>query len=223
MTRPLRLVSSVLLVVGALLLADALTTLVWQEPASALYSHLQQDRLEGELAALDAQPLLARQARLLDRLRAEERLPVLARALARRLDEGDPIGRLEIPRLDEEAVMVEGTNGDDLREGPGHYADTALPGQGRAVAVAGHRTTYSAPFRHLDELRSGDRVRLEMPYGTFVYAVRDTRIVKPDALWVTRRAGRDRLVLTACHPLYSARQRIVVFARLLRAVPRSFA
>ena len=110
--------------------------------------------------------------------------------------------------------MVEGTGTGDLRRGPGHYPDTPLPGARGTVAVAGHRTTYGAPFRRLDQLGRGDRIEMVMPYGRFTYTVERTRIVPPTATWVTTAPRHDRLVLTACHPLYSAAQRIVVFARL---------
>jgi len=88
-----------------------------------------------------------------------------------------------------------------------------MPGKGGTVGVAGHRTTYLAPFRKIDKLVRGDRIVLEMPYGEFGYRVEKTRIVSPTATEVKRRVGYERLVLTACHPLYSAAQRIVVFAR----------
>jgi sortase A len=84
------------------------------------------------------------------------------------------------------------------------------------VAIAGHRTTFLAPFRHLDALRAGDRIVLNMPYGRFVYAVQYRRVVSPTAWWITRNAGYDRLVLSACDPLFSAAHRLVVFARLTR-------
>ena len=84
----------------------------------------------------------------------------------------------------------------------------------RTVAIAGHRTTYLAPFRHIDALTSGDRIVLKMPYGRFTYVVQYRKIVLPSALWVTKTMGYDRLVLSACNPLYSAAQRIIVFARL---------
>jgi sortase A len=85
---------------------------------------------------------------------------------------------------------------------------------GETVAIAGHRTTFLAPFRHIDALRPGDRIVLGMPYGRFVYAVQYHRIVSPTSWWVVRDVGYDRLVLSACNPLFSAAQRIVVFARL---------
>ena len=86
--------------------------------------------------------------------------------------------------------------------------------------MAGHRTTYGAPFRRLDQLGRGDRMEMVMPYGRFRYRVERTRIVPATATWVTRKVGHDRLVLTACHPLYSAAQRVVVFARLVDSQAR---
>ena len=125
-----------------------------------------------------------------------------------------------MPAIGVSSVVVAGTGASSLRLGPGHYPGTPLPGARGTVAIAGHRTTYGAPFRHLDELARGDRVELRMPYGTFVYRVEQRRIVPPTALWVTRRASYDRLILSACHPLYSAAKRIVVFARLIDKRPR---
>jgi sortase A len=110
--------------------------------------------------------------------------------------------------------VVRGTDPADLREGPGLIAGSPLPGQGGTTAIAGHRTTYGAPFRSLDALRRGDAIALRLPYGTFRYAVESWRIVQPGDLSVLRRVGHDRLVLSACHPLFSAARRIVVFARL---------
>jgi sortase A len=121
-----------------------------------------------------------------------------------------------MPTLDRSFVVVQGVGTSALRKGPGHYSETALPGQRGTVAVAGHRTTYLAPFRTIDRLRRGQPVVIEMPYGRFTYRVERQRIVAPSATEVLRPAGHDRLVLTACHPLYSAAQRIVVFARLER-------
>jgi sortase A len=85
------------------------------------------------------------------------------------------------------------------------------------VAIAGHRTTYGAPFRRVDQLERGDRIELRMPYGRFTYVVERTRIVPPTELSVTDRVAFDRLVLSACHPLYSAAKRIIVFAELQEA------
>jgi sortase A len=198
MTRPrahpirvvLRFVASVMMVSGVLLISDAVITLAWQEPVSAYFSERQQVKLE---KALIDPP---------ERVVRKEPLP------------GDALGKLLMPAIGVSEYVVEGTDADNLRKGPGHYPATPLPGQRGTSAIAGHRTTYGAPFRKLDKLEKGDRIIVELPYGTFVYRVERTQIVDDSALWVTRKVGHDRLVLTACHPLYSAEQRIVAFARL---------
>jgi sortase A len=220
MRRGLRSLSTVLIVVGALLLADAAATLLWQEPVSALYGRVQQGRLDDRLAAIERAPLAAVDQRALSRLDAGRRLAFAARALRRRSAPGDPIGRIRMPSIGVSEVVVEGTGAGDLRKGPGHYPATPLPGQRGTVGIAGHRTTYGAPFHDVDELERGDRIELAMPYGRFTYRVERTRIVPPTATEVTDRVAYDRLILSACHPLYSAAQRIVVFARLERAEAR---
>ena len=217
MRRALRALSTVLIVAGALLLADAALTLLWQEPVSAVYGRIQQDKLEGKLKDLEKAPIAAVDQRALRRLDASRRLAFAARSLKRRSQEGDPLGRIRIPEIGVSDVFVEGTNAPDLRRGPGHYPATPLPGQRGTVAIAGHRTTYGAPFHDVDKLRRGDRIELDMPYGRFTYRVERLKIVEPTAVDVTDPVGYDRLVLSACHPLYSAAQRIIVFARLERA------
>jgi sortase A len=220
MRRVLRPLSTVLIVAGVLLLADAAATLLWQEPLSAVYGRVQQDKLGDRLAAIERAPLAAVDQRALRRLDASRRLAFSARSLARRSDDGDPLGRIRIPKIGVSDVFVAGTDAGDLRLGPGHYPATPLPGQRGTVAIAGHRTTYGAPFHDVDDLRRGDRIELAMPYGRFTYRVERTRIVAPTATEVTDPVGYDRLVLSACHPLYSAAQRIIVFARLERAEAR---
>ena len=212
--------STVLIVAGALLLADAAATLLWQEPLSAIYGRIQQGKLEDRLSAIEKAPLAAVDQRALSRLDASRRLAFAARSLARRSDDGDPLGRIRMPSIGVSEVFVEGTGTSDLRRGPGHYPATPLPGQRGTVAIAGHRTTYGAPFHDVDDLDRGDRIELAMPYGRFTYRVERTRIVPPTATEVTDRVSYDRLVLSACHPLYSAAQRIIVFARLERAEAR---
>jgi len=214
----------VLLVVGALLLADAGVTLVWQEPVSALYSRLQQGRLDDRLARLEGTEPTAVDRKVLSRLGTlDRRLAYLARTLNRRTDAGEPLGRIRMPSIGVSSVVVAGTDTASLRLGPGHYPGTPLPGARGTVAIAGHRTTYGAPFHDVDDLRRGDRIELAMPYGQFTYRVERTRIVPPTATEVTDPVGYDRLILSACHPLYSAAKRIVVFARLERAEARGAA
>ena len=211
-----------LILAGILLLADVGVTLAWQEPLSALYGKLRQNALSGDLEKLEAVPPTVSERRALARLEDQEaKIAFLARSLRRRTDDGDAIGRVVFPSLDESWVFVEGTRAADLRKGPGHYPDTSFPGLPGTVAVAGHRTTYLAPFRDLDRLKRGDTIELRMPYATFVYRFEHKRIVTPDSLWVTRDVGYQRLVLSACHPKYSAAKRIVVFAELRSATLRN--
>jgi sortase A len=220
----LRGLSSVLIVAGVLLLADAGLTVAWQEPVSAYLAHRQQGRLSDRLADLEHALPTALERRALAAIRDQRRrMAFLARSLKRRTGEGDAIGRIRIPKIGASFVVVNGTQAPDLRKGPGLYEQTPLPGVGGTTAIAGHRTTYLAPFRHIDRLATGDTITLEEPYGTFTYSVERRLIVTPDALWVIRRVAHDRLVLSACHPLYSAAKRIVVFARLVRSDARGAA
>jgi sortase A len=222
--RGLRALSAALMVTGALLLGDAGLTLLWQEPLSSVYTGIQQGRLQHRLDVLERAPLAPAQRRAIKVLPDPSRkLAFAARAFAARLRPGDPIGRIRLRSAGLDEVMVEGTGAGNLRTGPGHYPLTPLPGRPGTVGVAGHRTTYGAPFRHLDAVRPGDRVEVRMPYGLFSYRVERTRIVPPTATWVVDRIGYDRLILSACHPLYSAAKRIVVFARLESARPRGAA
>jgi sortase A len=221
MRRHLRTLSTLLIVVGVLLLAEGAVTVLWQEPVSGIYSRIEQGRLDSRLATIEGETYTTVERKAITRLPTPQRkLSFAARALDRRADDGDPLGRVTIPRIGLKTVFVAGTDGGDLRKGPGHYPSTPLPGVRGTVAIAGHRTTYGAPFRKLDKLRDGDQIHLRMPYGNFTYKVERTRIVPPTATWVTQRTSYDRLVLSACHPLYSAAKRIVVFARLVSDEPR---
>lgn len=219
MRRALRGLSTVLIVAGVLCLADAALTVVWREPLSSLYAQIRQNGLGGDLEKLEARPLERSERLALTQPGVRRRLAPFARALRRRVEDGEPVGRIRIPRIGASFVVVQGTEPADLRKGPGHYPKTPIPGLRGTVAVAGHRTTYLAPFRRVDDLGRGDRVMVDMPYGRFTYRVERTQIVPPTALWVTKRKRYDRLVLTACHPLYSAAKRIVVFAKLETAEP----
>ena len=220
MRQVLRAFSTVLIVSGTLLIADAAATVTWQEPLSAFLGHLNQNKLNGQLNRLQAQGLTPIEKRVISHLPGERaRLAFLARSLKRRATNGQGVGRIRIPKIGASYVVVKGTSVGDLRKGPGAYPQTPLPGAPGTVAIAGHRTTYGAPFRHIDRLSSGDPITLTLPYGRFTYRVQHRRIVGPNDIWVIKRVGYDRLVLTACHPLYSAAKRIVVFARLVREQP----
>lgn len=216
----LRSASTVLMAAGAVLVADASVTLVWEEPVTHFFALRQQAALDGDLDALRGAPPSAVERRALDGLRGtRERLAFLARALDRSAAPGSAVGEIRLRRIGERAVVVKGSSPAALRNGPGAYNGVGLPGVPGTAAIAGHRTTYGAPFRRLDQLRPGDPVVVAMPYATFTYRVERTRIVDPGDLSVLARRRYDRLVLSACHPLYSAAQRIVVLARLESAVP----
>jgi sortase A len=211
----LRFVASVLIVSGVLMLADAGLTVAWQEPVSAFMASRDQGELEDEL---DSQASAAQaDKRLTASIRdVKRRIKRLAELAERRAKDGQALGRIEIPSLNRSYVFVEGTGLDVLRKGPGHYPATSFPGAGGTVAIAGHRTTYGAPFRTVNKLKPGQHIVLRMPYGELDYKVEKQQIVNPDATWITNRVkGPERLVLSACHPLYSASQRIIVFARLV--------
>lgn len=207
--------STALVTAGAVILLNVGATLLWQEPVSGVLAWLSQR---------DAQEALASEV---DERRLEpDRLdPAAVRGAARRfqrsLRAGEAFGRIRIPSIGLTRVVVHGTDTRSLREGPGHYPETTLPGLPGTTAVAGHRTTYGAPFRRIDSIREGDEVILDMPYARFVYSYSRSLVVEPTATEVVRDVGSDRIVLTACHPMYSAAERIVVSAELDRveAVP----
>ncbi len=148
-------------------------------------------------------------------------------------ENGDALAHLEMPAIGVDKVVVRGVDVPDLRKGPGHYPSTVLPGNEGNAAIAGHRTTYGAPFNRIDELAPGDEITITSVQGKFVYRVLDPSIayagyeeqidsfgpgyivVRPTATWVLGDFGDNRITLTACHPKLSARQRIIVAAELV--------
>jgi sortase A len=222
MRRILRGVSTVLIAAGVLMLVDAALTIAWQEPVTALLTKLRQGRLDDDLAKLERAGPTPVEQRALDHLRTDrQRVAFLARSLRRRLKDGEAAGRIRIRKIGADYVIVKGTDPGALHRGPGIYDHTPFPGARGTTGIAGHRTTYLAPFRNIDDLRPGDDIEVDMPYATFHYRVQRSQIVTPDSLWIVRRQPYDRLVLSACHPLYSAAKRIVVFARLASVQQRS--
>jgi sortase A len=206
------------------MLSDAALTLAWQEPVSGAYAWIVQDRLGGDLRKLElARPGAAELAALRALESEHRRVAFLARVLRRTAHRGDAVGRIRIPKIQANFVVVDGTDTTSLRKGPGIYDEVPFPGAPGTTAIAGHRTTYLAPFRRIDRLARGDEITLEMPYARLTYEVEKERIVAPTELSVIKRVGFDRLVLSACHPLYSAAKRIVVFARLVAVEARGAA
>ena len=217
MQRAVRILSTMLITAGMVVLADAGLTLVWQEPLSAAYGSLEQGKAEDQLNDLESQyPSPADLAAIAGVSGNAAKARILADRFEPHLQEGHAIGRIKIDRIGLDMVVVQGTDTSSLQKGPGHYTNTSLPGQPGTVAIAGHRTTYLAPFRHIDQIENGDEIRIEMPYAAFTYTVQRHEIVDPGR----RRdpeAGRLRRswCMTACHPPYSASHR---YARLLEAL-----
>ena len=235
-----RKVGFLLLGLGALVLAWV-GVIGWRgDPITSLYTRYEQHALAGRLSHVERDWLLrnplspALPRGLATSSRAAGRGGTAlarvasaagrrdARAFARTLGSGDPIGRIVIPRLHLRIIVVEGTSTSDLTSGVGHYnaasgEATSLPGAGGVVALAGHRTTYLHPFRYIDHLRPGDKIYLELPYGTFRYTVYLHKVVASSDWSILRARPFEKLVLSACHPLYSATHRWVVFARLAGA------
>ena len=136
---------------------------------------------------------------------------------------GQAIGRIRVPRLHLNMILVNGTDHDSLKKGPGRDLRTYMPGEGQLIYIAGHRTTYLAPFAHIDSMRRGDLVTLEVPYATFVYRVFRKKIVPSDDLAVLHSQGREVVALQACHPRFFATNRYIVWGRLIRIEPRGAA
>ncbi len=227
-----RRLGMILIALGIVLVGYSAAIIFWGDPVTYVYAHWKQHQLSSELndefeaytatAAIDdlavdrsggATPLEIAQAQ-------RELIERAANRLNPHLKMSHPLGRIRIPDIGVNAIFVQGTRwGPDLSQGPGHYPQTSLPGVGRTVGIAAHRTTFGAWFRHIDSLHSGDPITLRLPYGTFYYHVFTHEIVKSGDWRVIRDRGFDTLVLSACHPLYSASHRWIVYARLVRVDP----
>jgi len=216
-----RLLAVLLIAAGGLALLDAAVTLVWQEPISALIATIHQDELSGDLRRVEAAVPSNGERRALEGLATEQRrIAFLADAMERQAANGSAVGRIVIPQIGASFVVVKGTDTSDLESGPGIYSDTRFPGGPATTAIAGHRTTFLAPFRHIDSLTPGEQILLQMPYARFTYTVTGQRVVLPtDVQAAVADVGYPRLVLSACTPLFSAAKRLLVYARLTRVVP----
>lgn len=219
MRRVYRLLGTLMILAGLLTLGWAVLVWQWQDPFTWLYTHREQSRLSSQL---DRKLASFKPAATKGRSLAAARREVASDAAGyrRSLHRGDAVGRITIGRLGLKIVLVQGTDHDSLTKGPGVYDKSALPGQGQLVYVAGHRTTYLAPFSHIDRLRAGDSITIELPYATFKYAVTKHRIVPADDLAVLRSHNRELLILQACHPRFFASHRYLVYARPVAMIPR---
>jgi sortase A len=214
------MLGTLLIVFGVLTIAWAALVWQWQDPFTGLYTRLEQHRLassfDERIASFRPPPAPADAS-----LATERRLIAQEAAQYRRLTHaGEPIGRIRIHRLGLNMIVVDGTDHESLKKGPGRDLRTYMPGQGQLVYIAGHRTTYLAPFSHIDSLRPGDRVSLQLPYATFVYRVTGHVVVPADDVARLRSHGRELLALQACHPRFFATQRYIVYARPVQVTPR---
>jgi sortase A len=217
MRRLARVLGAALVTVGVLTLVWVVVVWQWQDPFTALYTHFEQARLSHtyERRAAEFHPRLPRA----DLASSERRIAADARIYGRTLKTGDPVGRLRIGRIGLNMVVVQGTDHSTLKRGPGHYIGSALPGQGHLIYIAGHRTTYLAPFADINDIRIGDYVTFEVPYGVFTYRVFRHYVVPATALSVLRDRGSEILRLQACHPRFFATHRYIVDAKLVSAAP----
>ena len=224
-----------LAVFGILLVVYAAMVVFWRDPVTSIYTAYEQHEMSSqldktfvswkasaqhELGVVQTDPPGTHGGAALTGadgaavLRTAHRLAVRFAAYERG-HTGRPLGRLRIKRIGLSTIVVENTDyWGSLSKGPGRYEQGSFPGLGQTTGIAGHRTTFAAPFRHIDSIRDGDSIVVEMPYATFTYRVLRHRIVDNGDWSIMRKVGFDELVLSACHPLYSANQRYVVFARL---------
>jgi sortase A len=225
---------TLLLVIGLGVLAWAATVYFWKDPFTTAYTAYEQRRLESNLEQQfdDWRPLADPVSRPpkpnpkpkpapKPKPKPHDDVSREARRFRLSSEYGDAIARLQVPRLGLDVVVVNGTDSGDLRRGPGRHADTYMPGEGKLVYVAGHRTTYGAPFSDIDDLEQGDAVTVELPYGTVEYRVTKHRIVDDNDLSVLETGAREELVLQACHPRFFASQRYLVYARPVSVDARS--
>jgi sortase A len=219
----MRALPIVLLVVGGLLLVEGALTVLWKEPFSAIFTAQTQGALGDDLEKLERESAAQAARSRKEALRYQRRRAV---SLNRETDISKPIGRLRVNRINLNEVVVQGTDEDvSLKKGPGHYTETPLPGQkgNWTVGIAGHRTTYGAPFRNINKLKKGDEIVFSVPYGRYTYEVNQTKIVDAGYTSAFVPKNDDQIVLTACHPLYSAAQRILVYGKLKKTEPRGAA
>jgi len=213
---------TLLLVIGLGVLAWAATVYLWKDPFTTAYTAYEQRRLESNLEREFESWTPARVPVVQNgEPHSRDDLSREAERYRRGSEDGDAIARLRVPRLDLSVVVVNGTSTGDLRRGPGRHVDTFMPGEGELVYMAGHRTTYGAPFSDIDELEPGDAISVELPYGTVGYRVTKHRIVDDNDLSVLESRGREELVLQACHPRFFASQRYLVYARPVSMEARS--
>jgi sortase A len=219
--RMIRWSGTLMVVGGSLLLAWALLVWQWQDPFTALYTRWEQRDLAREYEERADRFSATTAVRVSEEPVTPVQVAEQARDYRLGLREGDAVGRLKIPKLDLSMIVVNGTASNTLKKGPARHRRTFLPGEGKLIYIAGHRTTYSAPFSDIDDLHRGDRVLLELPYATFEYRIRGHRIVEAHQISVLRSRGREEVALQACWPRFFASHRYIAYARPVRVIPRT--
>ncbi len=229
MRQTIRITGALLIGAGVLGLGWALVVWQWEDPITALYTTYQQHRLAESYDRTFATyrptvrvvvPKVPAAHPTVDVKAERNQIALEAAQYRRQLKVGGPIGRLRIPRLGLSIIVVTGTDESSLEKGPGWYTGTRLPGEGQLIYIAGHRTTYLAPFAHIDSMRYGDKVTLELPYATFVYSVTGHVIVGSNDIARLNSRGYEQVALQACHPRFFATHRYIVYARPVEVIPR---
>jgi len=221
-SRLLRWTGSTLIIVALFLLVWAFVIWKWNDPFTSLYTRWQQHKLKGVYAQVvrTYHPIPLPPKKTISVADEERVLAAEAGRYRGHAKDGAPIGRIVVPRLGLNMLLINGTDHDSLVKGPGRDDRTYMPGQGQLVYIAGHRTTYLAPFAHIDSLRPGDLVTLKMPYATLVYSVTGHVIVDASDLAVLKSHNREEVALQACHPRFFATHRYIVWAKPIRVTLR---
>ena len=215
MRRHSRALGTTLIVAGLATLAWAFAVWAWQDPFTNLYTRWEQHGLAQQYEKLADSYRPLRRSGDVSLTAAKRELRAEAKRYRADVHVGDAIGRIEIPRMGVNMILVDGTDHHSLTKGPGRDVRTAMPGEGKLVYIAGHRTTYLAPFSHIDRLRKGDRVTLRMPYATLVYSITGHRIVVASDLSVLKSHGYEQIALQACHPRFFATHRYIAYGKLV--------
>jgi sortase A len=219
--RVLRWAGNTLLVLGVLMFVWTFVIWKWGDPVTALYTRYEQHQLARQYVKRveRVQKTLPKVAPTVS-IPAEERV-ISKEAATYRADSttGEAIGRLTIKRLHLNMILINGTDESSLMRGPGRDQRTYMPGQHQLVYIAGHRTTYLAPFSHINDMKNGDLVTISVPYGTFTYRVYHSVIVPATDVSRLNTFGKDVVILQACHPRFFATHRYLVYARLVHVAP----
>jgi sortase A len=211
MRRWARRAGTVMLVLGVLTGLWVLVVWRWKDPFTSIYTLWEQHKLEDRYN--DAKQAWRRDGSATELASVRADLAAEAARYRRSTHRGEPIGRITVPRMGVNMILVDGTDDASLRKGPGRDLRTFMPGQGQLVYIAGNRTTYLAPFSHIEQMRRGDSITLEVPYATFRYVVTGWTIVRADDVARLRSHGREVVTLQACHPRFFATQRYLVYGQ----------